>query len=63
VLYQTLISIKVEDAKQRAKNLEEAKKIVIEQDPKLPKPIKVTYGHSCIIILANHTTDKNKGCR
>jgi len=38
-----LISVKVEDAKRREENLEEAKKITIEQDPTLPTPKKVIF--------------------
>jgi len=40
-----LISFKVEDAKRREENLEEAKKITIEQDPTLPTPKKVYIYH------------------
>ena len=49
---------KVEDAKRREENLEEAKKITIEQDPTLPSAKTVIWVNMKLIL--NYTTFRLK---
>jgi asparaginyl-tRNA synthetase len=39
-----------EKEQQRLKNLEEAKKIILKEDPSLPKPVKITIGQKDVVL-------------